>query len=311
MNISYNFYVKKIFYACYVKNVVLPIDIIRNYRNKLGIKNIGNINKLRNNNVRTNSKLIQKALHNFYNERFLSFLTLTYHKNETDIRKAKKDIRLFFILLKRWWNDHKRSKYLGQLKYFYVYEYQDRRAVHFHILFNLKIPYSMIRQWWPQVGNSKGVDLRVVYKETNEFVVKYLSKYVTKVQENIKSLNQKDVGNQAYSFSHNCRNPLIVRGTKMLNLQQLVQACEKAKEFYLFKTKPNEQGSTQLIGGSYDYNVTNDYFKDFQYYVSLESLRFRYWLKNKFNKNDVLDFLYKIFDKRKIEKIFLKNRVLH
>ncbi|WP_286641117.1 hypothetical protein [Spiroplasma ixodetis] len=30
MNISYNFYVKKIFYACYVKNVVLPIDMIRN-----------------------------------------------------------------------------------------------------------------------------------------------------------------------------------------------------------------------------------------------------------------------------------------
>ena len=311
MNISYNFYVKKIFYACYVKNVVLPIDFIRNERNKLGVKNIGNITKLRNNNVRTKSKLIQKALHNFYNARILTFLTLTYHKNETDIRKAKKDIRLFFILLKRWWNDPKRAKYLGELKHFYVYEYQERGAVHFHILFNRKIPYSMIRQWWPHAGNSKGIDLKVVHKGTNEFVVKYLSKYVTKVQENIKSLNQKDVGIQAYSFSRNCRNPLVVRGTKMLTLQELVQACEKAKEFYLFKTKPNEQGNTQLIGGSYDYNVTNDYFKDFQYYVSLESLRFRYWLKNKFNKNDILDFIYKIFDKTKIEKIFLKNRVLH
>ncbi|WJG71136.1 rolling circle replication-associated protein [Spiroplasma ixodetis] len=156
MNISYNFYVKKIFYACYVKNVVLPIDMIRNERNKLGIKNIGNNTKLRNNNVRIKSKLIQKALHNFYNARVLSFLTLTYHKNETDIRKAKKDIRLFFILLKRWWNDPKRSKYLGELKHFYVYEYQERGAVHFHILFNRKIPYSMIRQWWPHAGNSKG-----------------------------------------------------------------------------------------------------------------------------------------------------------
>ncbi len=279
MNISYNFCAKKIFYACYVKNVVLPINVLRNERNKLGIKNIGNDIKLRNNNVRTKSKLIQKALRNFYNARVLIFLTLTYHKNETDIRKAKKDIRLFFILLKRWWNNPICSKYLGELRYFYVYEYQDGGAVHFHILFNRKIPYSMIRQWWPHAGNSKGIDLRVVHKGTNEFVVKYLSKYVTKVQENIKPLNQKDVGIQAYSFSRNCKNPLVVRGTKTLSLQQLVQACEKAKEFYLFKTKVDEQGPTQLIGGSFDYNVTNDYFKDFQYYVSLESLWFRYCLK--------------------------------
>ncbi|WP_338958223.1 rolling circle replication-associated protein [Spiroplasma endosymbiont of Tiphia femorata] len=311
MNISYNFYVKKIFYACYVKNVVLPIDILKNERNKLGIKNIGNNTKLRNNNVRTKCKLVQKALHNFYNARVLSFLTLTYHKNETDIKKAKHDLQLFFKRLKRWWNDPKRAKHLGELRYFYVYEYQKRGAVHFHILFNRKIPYSMITTWWTHAGNNKGIDLKVVHKGTNEFVVKYLSKYVTKVQENIKSLNQKDVGVQAYSFSRNCRNPLVVRGTKMLSLQELVQACAKAKEFYLFKTKPNEQGVTNLIGGSYDYVANCDYFKDFNYYVSLESLRFRYWLKNTFNKNDILDFIYKIFDKSKIQKIFLNKRILH
>lgn len=310
MNISYNFYIKKIFYACYVKNVVLPIDVLKNQRNQLGIKNVGNISKLRHNNVRTKSKLVQKALHNFYDAKVLSFLTLTYHKNEIDIRKGKKDIRLFFILLQRWWNDPKRAKYLGELKYMYVYEYQKRGAVHFHVIFNRKIPYSMISSWWPHAQKS-GIKLIVVRKGTNEFVVKYLSKYVTKVQENIKSLNQKDVGIQAYSFSRNCKNPLVVRGTKILTLQQLVQACEKAKEFYLFKTKQNEQGATSLIGGSYDYNVTNDYFKDFQYYISLESLRFRYWLNNKFNKSEVLDFLYKVFDKNKVEKMFLKRKIWH
>ncbi|WP_342257827.1 hypothetical protein [Spiroplasma endosymbiont of Nomada ruficornis] len=60
---------------------------MRNERNKLGVKNIGNDTKLRNNNVRTKCKLVQKALHNFYNAKILSFLTLTYHKNETDIAK--------------------------------------------------------------------------------------------------------------------------------------------------------------------------------------------------------------------------------
>ncbi|WP_342276980.1 rolling circle replication-associated protein [Spiroplasma endosymbiont of Nebria brevicollis] len=310
MNISYNFYVKKIFYACYVKNVVLPIDVLNNERNRLGIKNVGNNSKLRHNNVRTKSKLIQKALHNFYDAKVLSFLTLTYQQNETDIRKAKKDIRLFFILLKRWWNDPIRAKYMGELKHFYVYEYQKRGAVHFHVVFNRKIPYSMIFQWWPYAQKS-GIKLIVVKKGTNEFVVKYLSKYVTKVQENIKSLNQKDVGVQAYAFSRNCKNPIVVRGVKTLLLQDLVKACEKAKEFYLFKTKKNEQGVTYLIGGSYDYNVVDDYFKDFQQYVSLESLRFRYWLKNEFNRNEILDFLYKVFDKSKIEKVFLQKRILH
>ncbi|WP_342276881.1 hypothetical protein [Spiroplasma endosymbiont of Nebria brevicollis] len=87
MNISYNFYVKKIFYACYVKNVVLPIDVLNNKRNENGIKNVGNDSKLRHNNVRTKSKLIQKALHNFYDAKVLSFLTLTYQRMKLILEK--------------------------------------------------------------------------------------------------------------------------------------------------------------------------------------------------------------------------------
>ncbi len=65
---------KSIFHIVFtLKNVVLPIDILRNEINKLGTKNIGNNIKLRNDNVLTKSKLIKKALHNFYNARVLSF----------------------------------------------------------------------------------------------------------------------------------------------------------------------------------------------------------------------------------------------
>ncbi|WP_338975796.1 hypothetical protein [Spiroplasma endosymbiont of Monopis laevigella] len=64
-----NFYIKKVYYGAYVKNIVLPMSaILNNKRNEIGIKNLGiNDKKLRNNAIRTKTKLIHKAYHNFYN----------------------------------------------------------------------------------------------------------------------------------------------------------------------------------------------------------------------------------------------------
>ncbi|WJG71049.1 rolling circle replication-associated protein [Spiroplasma ixodetis] len=194
MDIQQDFYVKKIFYACYVKNVVLPISFLSNVGNKKGKCYVGNKQKLRNNTSRTKTNLIQKALHNFYNSKMLSFVTLTYKNNMQDIKKAKKDIGLFFIKLKKWWNDPKRFQNLGELNYFYVYEYQSRGAIHFHVIFNRKIYKSMLAEWWNHGFN----DLKVVKKGTNEFVIKYLGKYVTKAMDDVKSINQTDVGVKAY-----------------------------------------------------------------------------------------------------------------
>ncbi|WP_339042680.1 rolling circle replication-associated protein [Spiroplasma endosymbiont of Apeira syringaria] len=146
MDIQQDFYVKKIFYACYVKNVILPISFLNNIENVRGKSYVGNKQKLRNSTIRTKTNLIQKALHNFYNSKMLSFVTLTYKDNIKDIKKAKKDIRLFFLKIKKWWNDPKRFHYLGELKYFYVYEYQSRCAIHFHIIFNRKIHKSMLAE---------------------------------------------------------------------------------------------------------------------------------------------------------------------
>ncbi|WP_339039517.1 hypothetical protein [Spiroplasma endosymbiont of Andrena trimmerana] len=110
-----NFYIKKIYYGAYVKNIILPMSaILNNKRNEIGVKNLGiNDKKLRNNAIRTKTKLIHKAYHNFYNSKVLSFVTLTYANNMQDINKAKHDIAIFFKRLKRWWNNPKRIKYLG------------------------------------------------------------------------------------------------------------------------------------------------------------------------------------------------------
>ncbi|MBP1528836.1 MAG: hypothetical protein H9Q65_06315, partial [Spiroplasma ixodetis] len=265
------------------------------------------------------TNLIQKALHNFYNSNMLSFVTLTYAENMQDVKQAKKDIRLFFLKLKKWWNDPKRVKYMGELKYMYVYEYQDRGAVHFHIIFNRKIPYNMIRDWWPHAGNAKGIDLRVVRKGTNEFVIKYLGKYVTKSLDDAKSLNQKDVGIKAYSFSRNCKNPIIVRGIKKLTIQDIIKASFNATNVFYFKTQKDSNGDTVMIGGVIESIVVNDYFKeyeDYEKYVYLSALSHKHYLRTSEigyliqRDKDVLTWAEKVFG-NKVEKIDFKKKVLH
>ncbi|WP_458257995.1 rolling circle replication-associated protein [Spiroplasma endosymbiont of Dactylopius coccus] len=319
MDIQQDFYVKKIFYACYVKNVVLPISFLNNIGNKKGKCYVGNKQKLRNSTVRTKTNLIQKALHNFYNSNMLSFVTLTYAENMQDVKQSKKDIRLFFLKLKKWWNDPKRAKYMGELKYMYVYEYQERGAVHFHIIFNRKIPYNMIRDWWPHAGNAKGIDLRVVRKGTNEFVIKYLGKYVTKSLDDAKSLNQEDVGIKAYAFSRNCKNPIIVRGIKKLTIGDIIKASFSATNVFYFKTQRDSNGDTVMIGGIIESTVVNDYFKDYEdyeKYAYLSALSHKHYLRTSEigyliqRDKDVLTWVDKVFG-NKVEKIDFKKKVLH
>ncbi|WP_458257451.1 hypothetical protein [Spiroplasma endosymbiont of Dactylopius coccus] len=77
-----NFYIKKTFYGCYVKNVVLPMEaILSNKRNGQGIKNLGiNDKKLKNSTIRTKTSLIHRAYHNFYGTYFKCGYNLIFFK---------------------------------------------------------------------------------------------------------------------------------------------------------------------------------------------------------------------------------------
>ncbi len=92
-----NFYIKKTFYGCYVKNVVLPMEaILSDKRNEQGIKNLGiNDKKLKDSTIRTKTNLIYRAYHNFYDSKILSFVTLTYADNMKDVKLAKYNISFF------------------------------------------------------------------------------------------------------------------------------------------------------------------------------------------------------------------------
>lgn len=307
-----NFYIKKTYYGCYVKNVILPMEaILNNQGNVNGVKNLGiNNKKLRNSTIRTKTNLIHRAYHNFYDSKVLSFITLTYAENMKDVKLAKYHIALFFKRLKKWWNNPKRAKYLGELKYLYVYEYQKRGAVHFHILFNRKIHKSMLPQWWPFGIN----DVRVVQKGTNENVVKYLAKYVVKVQNNMKSQNMFDLGVRAYAFSRNCVWPKVIKGQKVMLYQRLINASIRAISSKLFKRKIDTFGRTMLFGGSFDTTIKNDSFTDYNDYISIDSVRCRNAIEQfepwTFKKEKLQKFLKKVFG-NKVEVVFQNEKVLH
>ncbi|WP_425379619.1 rolling circle replication-associated protein [Spiroplasma endosymbiont of Stenodema calcarata] len=264
------YYLKKVFYGNYVKNIVLPLDVINNIpRNKYGIKNTGkNDKKLLNSRIRTQGNCIRKAYHNFSNSKNLSFLTLTYAVNETDVKKCKYDLMKFFQNINRWWNNPIRAKnHKGILKYMYTYEYQKRGAVHFHIILNQKIPNSTVQQYWKH-GINKNIKVR---SGTNEDVVKYLAKYIVKTANNDKSQNHYDLNIKAYQFSRNCKNPKVKVGVVELDTLDLIMSSDETLNYFSFG---NKQGIR--VGFSCDSYFGLDKFREFKKYVSHESKMWRH-----------------------------------
>lgn len=141
------------------------------------------------------------------NDDLVSFITVTYKCNMQDLRKAKRHISLMF---KRMKND------FANLKYLYVLEFQDRGAVHFHILTNFPVPTGgnafrktedhkayereFARKYWKRGY----VDCRNLLKEGNTSVAKYMSAYLTK------DLYTKDLGGiNCFQYSRNLLKPII------------------------------------------------------------------------------------------------------
>ncbi|WFG95942.1 hypothetical protein M0C40_07510 [Spiroplasma citri] len=184
--VNQKYYVKKVYYGPYIKTIVLPLECINKFGkgNPTGIKNTGkNDKKLWNSRIRSQGNCIRKAYENFWNCKNLSFLTLTYAVNEKDVKKCKNQFKLFIKKIKYHFSKYKKNKY-ENLKYLVAYEYQQRGAVHFHIIFSEYIPNKLIRKYWPY-GYNKNLPVK---KGTNEFVSKYVAKYVVKAysQEKIK-----------------------------------------------------------------------------------------------------------------------------
>lgn len=99
--------------------------------------------------------------------KYSKFMTLTYAENMQDIERFYYDFKMMMKTLKR--------KGVA-LKYLYVLEYQERGAIHCHmIIFNDEyIPWQTLRQAWGK-GNIDIHQIRHI-KNLGSYVCKYLTK---------------------------------------------------------------------------------------------------------------------------------------
>lgn len=133
------------------------------------------------------------------------FCTLTYKNNMQDIKKSRKHLQYFFQKLHKEYNN---------LKYLWVMEYQDRGAIHFHILLNIQLPIKHIngrkskdhkqiendfnKKYW----NRGFIDLKAL--EDNYQAAKYIATYL------VKDLLELDLeGYRVYSYSKNLNKPKV------------------------------------------------------------------------------------------------------
>ena len=144
------------------------------------------------------------------NEDMQTFITLTYADNMQDLKQSKKHINYFFKKL---------TKDYPKLKYIYVLEFQERGAIHYHILCSIKlnIKTSESKKYKPKAqkelenyfrvnywSNRGFVDIRNLESEGITNVAKYVSAYLV---EDLLKLDLE--GHRAYGYSLNINRPII------------------------------------------------------------------------------------------------------
>jgi hypothetical protein len=124
------------------------------------------------------------------------FFTLTFRRNETELKKTNRKYKYFITKL---------NEYVGhKVKYIVVPEFQKRGAVHYHgVFFNLPyLPIETFKKLW----SNGSVDLQVTRKFRS--VGAYISKYLSKDMFDKRLFNQK-----AYFTSRGIYRPIHIFGS--------------------------------------------------------------------------------------------------
>lgn len=130
------------------------------------------------------------------------FMTLTYEENETDITKCNKHFKDFILRL----NFYVFRSKLSKLKYVSVIEFQERGAVHYHVVF-FNLPYiknDRLRAIW-----SHGFVRINKIKEVDN-VGAYVTKYMTKEDD------ERLKGRKSYTTSKGLYQPIEITEKKMI-----------------------------------------------------------------------------------------------
>lgn len=170
----------------------IDIDYLFKKENKVRQSELGFIEYK---NILRSKFTLQRLVKTNENE-FKTFITLTFANNITNIDIANK-------IFNNWCRQIRRT--IGDFKYVCVPEFQNRGAVHYHLITNLVVDNDIIKT---QNGKENQYDVKYwnkgftsVFILDNINVVGYLSKYMTKDIDN-RLFNKK-----RYLYSQNLKHP--------------------------------------------------------------------------------------------------------
>lgn len=211
------------------------------------------------NKEKSRKEVLYKARNNIIrliksNSDLNTFITITYKENYKDLSKSKEHLKLFFKKLK---------KDYSNLKFIYVLEYQQRGAIHYHILCNIPINIKLStskekksldhreleknfsKKYW---SNRGFVDIRNLQTEDNTNIALYVSVYLV---EDLMGLDLQ--GNRCYGYSRNLNKPLEVKIDSKDNIEDIIKELE---DYKLTHTNSYQIGYKNKLGNYRSSSVT-------------------------------------------------------
>lgn len=173
-------------------------------------------------------RLVNTNAGNYYDSRgnriFAKFFTMTFGENIQDIKYANNEFKKFIKRLNYQVLGEKKSV----LKYTAVIEFQERGAIHYHVIF-YNMPFVRVNKLQEIWGNGF-VKINAIDKVDN--VGAYITKYMTKDNDDSRLQDEK-----CYFNSRDLKEPTIIDDTKeaekvrtSLPLENLVYSCEFENE---------------------------------------------------------------------------------
>lgn len=172
------------------------------------------------------------------------FLTLTYPSNMTDAETGKQHLRAFLERVRR--------KY-PQASAIWRIEYQERGAVHFHLLF-FSLPYwkaDSIRQVWSEIIGEENPWVHIETVRSRRGTTYYVSKYIAKMPSNadvsLSSLPYSHVGNHWGYFNKPQIPMAILKIVDVLSKTKAFWDLRRAIDRYYPKRNKSYRGGAMLF----------------------------------------------------------------
>lgn len=186
-----------------------------------------NIESRARSNIRARNMIRRLALANFSNKS--KFLTLTFKENIIDFDQANKMFKAFV---------RKMKKEQADFKYLAVIEFQERGAIHYHMLCNMKYTrVEKIRDKWRSVVGEGNIDIQRITHVDN--IGAYIVKYMTKADA-----DERLVGKKMYQRSKGMDEPKELVGAQAEYI--LAQLEKEGKKIVYSSSYENKQTGNKI-----------------------------------------------------------------